>query len=364
MRLVHMSDTHLGYKQYNLDIREQDIYDAFNQAVDIAIEERTDVIIHAGDLFDTPRPPIKALYTLKNALRKLNNKIKFLAVLGEHDLPKRRAMIPHNLFNIHVLGLYDLDQIEIDGVLFAGISNIRGKAVDHLKQEIKKFESLAENKKSSVLVLHQALKKYLPFEGAYQLTMDDLPTNASYYALGHIHSRQIEDFGNGKLTYCGSTEIFKKDEISSWAKKGKGIYLVDLDDEVTVEPIDIDIRPQLDLKIESTNIDIITEAISLKKKPVVHLEVFGENIDKVLIYKRIQDLLIDKVVTFRPVFRDTSFKEFEIPKGPIDFNVILNEYFNDEQLAEFALNLFEALSSNDVNEAIALSKNFLDKEVL
>ena len=29
MRVAHMSDTHLGYRQYNLDEREKDFYDVF-----------------------------------------------------------------------------------------------------------------------------------------------------------------------------------------------------------------------------------------------------------------------------------------------------------------------------------------------
>ena len=35
MLFSHISDTHLGLKQYNSDEREQDVYDVFNQAVDI-----------------------------------------------------------------------------------------------------------------------------------------------------------------------------------------------------------------------------------------------------------------------------------------------------------------------------------------
>ena len=129
-----------------------------------------------------------------------------------------------------------------------------------------------------------------------------------------------------------------------------------------MEPINLDIRPQLDLKVESENIDTIAESLSFEKKPVVHLEVYGKDLDKTSIYERIQYLLNDKVVTFRPVFRDTSFKEFEIPKGPIDFKQILKEYFDGEDLAEFAHNLFEKLSINEIKESIEISKDFIDKE--
>ena len=31
VRIAHFADTHLGYKQYNLDEREKDIYDALDE---------------------------------------------------------------------------------------------------------------------------------------------------------------------------------------------------------------------------------------------------------------------------------------------------------------------------------------------
>jgi len=93
MRIAHISDTHLGYRQYNLDERENDFYEAFNEAVDKAIEERADVLIHSGDLFDSPTPPIKALFVFKNALAKIDGRIKIYTVLGDHDMPKRRGLL-------------------------------------------------------------------------------------------------------------------------------------------------------------------------------------------------------------------------------------------------------------------------------
>ena len=54
MRFSHISDTHLGLQQYGLEEREQDIYDSFNQAIDISIKDKVDFVIFAGDIFHTP----------------------------------------------------------------------------------------------------------------------------------------------------------------------------------------------------------------------------------------------------------------------------------------------------------------------
>ncbi|MGH9910766.1 MAG: metallophosphoesterase, partial [Nitrososphaerales archaeon] len=56
MLIAHISDLHLGYSQFNLEEREEDIYDAFDQAINISIKEGVKLVILAGDLFHMPKP--------------------------------------------------------------------------------------------------------------------------------------------------------------------------------------------------------------------------------------------------------------------------------------------------------------------
>ena len=258
MRIAHISDTHLGYRQYNLDEREQDLYEVFEQIIDRAIEEHVDIIVHSGDLFESPNPRVKTLYVVKRVLKKLGDRIPFYCVLGDHDTPKRKGMPPHALFNIKLLGVYGLETIRKDDVLIAGISNLKGRGIPLLKRELKRFDVIAKDYKKSILILHQALKTYLSIPGAYEITEDDLPRHATYYAMGHIHARAVQRFGDGILAYSGSPEIIRKDEIGSWVKHGKGFYIVDIDqDEPEVHKIDLDIRPQMDVTIEHGDINSI-----------------------------------------------------------------------------------------------------------
>ena len=364
MRFIHVADTHLGYRQYNLEERERDIYNLFNDIFDIALEERVDAIIHSGDLFDTPRPTVDALYEFRKALKKIEGKIKFITVLGEHDTPKRRGKPPQDLFDIHILGrYYELSQIIIDDVLIAGISNIKLKNLEILKRELKKFDKIAKVHKNSVLVIHQAIKKFLPFEGAYQLVLADLPETANYYALGHIHSRQMEKFGNGILAYSGSIEIMNKDEISSWKNKGKGVYLVDLEgDEPQVETINLNVRPQYNIITKVDDLESALNKVDLKYKPIIHVEVVGEKLDKKRLTKQISDMLGDKVLSYRPIFRETFYRDIKASEGPIDYQAIFADYFKDEKKSKLALELHELLSNNDIKSAIKIAENFLNED--
>src|SRR5207249_5495098 len=76
----HISDTHLGFVQYHSEEREEDVYLAFNQAVNVSIKDHVDFVVFAGDIFHVPNPSGKAIVVLANALKRLkeNNIDSFL----------------------------------------------------------------------------------------------------------------------------------------------------------------------------------------------------------------------------------------------------------------------------------------------
>ena len=376
MRIAHISDTHLGYRQYNLDERENDIYNAFNEVVDRILEERVDIVIHSGDLFDSYRPPIKALKVFKEALGKLKGRVrKILAVLGDHDIPKRRGLPPHSLFDeVKVLGIGKLEWMEIDGVLVAGISNLRGRGIELLKSELSKFDRLAEKYRKSVLIAHQGVKRYFPFE--YELEEDDLPRKATYYAFGHIHSRTLVRFGGGFFAYAGSIEIMRRDEIESWMKKGKGFYIVDLErDEPEIHTINVDVRPQYRVEVDLSK-TTLEKALAkyviqtYSRLPVLHITVSGKSIVAQTVLRRLSSILKNKVLKYTVTFREAasldqagSSETFETQN--IGLKELLREYLEkhgikDEKYVSLALELHKNLSEGDVEGAKKVVEEFLE----
>ena len=97
MRIVHLSDTHLGYAAYGrvndrgLNQREEDVFAAFSRVVDATLEIHPDVVIHAGDLFDSVRPTNRAVsFAVEQILRLAKRGIPFVAISGNHETPKLR----------------------------------------------------------------------------------------------------------------------------------------------------------------------------------------------------------------------------------------------------------------------------------
>lgn len=365
VRLAHVSDTHLGLQQYNLDEREQDIYDVMDEIADKILEEDVDIVIHSGDLFDSPRPSAQAYYTFKRFLAKLNNKARIFSILGDHDTPKRRGMPPQKLFDerIQILGLTEgeCQVLNLDGkeVLVAGISFVGRRYKDVLVDELKKLDSLAKKYSISILALHQAIEKFFAVGEAFELRMDELPRNFNYYAFGHLHNRIRASFGRGELAYAGSTEILRVNEVDEWKERGKGFYVVDIyDDEVKVKEVNLEnIRPQLKVKINYARFDEelkkILDLIGVHRKlPIVHVIVEGKDIDRQSVQQTLNETLADKVLYFRLQFSEEAERRLtELKPGDININILIKEYFKDEDEAGLALDLFRHLRLEDIEEA-------------
>lgn len=90
MKILHTSDWHLGKRLDDFPrIEEQQA--VLNEICEIADRENVDVVLVAGDLFDTFNPPTEAVDLLYKTLKKLTNNGNrpVIAIAGNHDSPDR-----------------------------------------------------------------------------------------------------------------------------------------------------------------------------------------------------------------------------------------------------------------------------------
>ncbi|MEM3365391.1 MAG: exonuclease SbcCD subunit D [Candidatus Methanomethyliaceae archaeon] len=372
VRIAHVADTHLGFRQYNLDEREQDIFEVMDEIAEKILEERADLVVHSGDLFDSPRPTAQAYYAFKRFLTKLDGKAKVFSILGDHDTPKRRGMPPQRLFDdrIKILGLgggeHQLLHLNGQDVLVAGISHVGRRYKELLVDELKKLDTIAINYPLSIIVLHQAIDRFFGVEEAFELTMDELPKNFRYYAIGHLHNRVQASFGDGMLAYSGSTEIIRSNEIGEWEKHGKGFYIVDLNgDKVSMREINLEnVRPQLKVKINYADFDQqlkgFAESLeSYVKPPIVHVVVEGREVDRQKVQQALNEALSGKVLHYRSqIVEESEERLVELKPGEVNINVLLKEYLKDERIAEFGHELFKVLRFGDVEEAKNIAEEY------
>ncbi|MEP6494036.1 MAG: DNA repair exonuclease [bacterium] len=97
MRLVHLSDLHLGYRQYQrltpggVNQREADVAATFRAAIDKIIAIAPDLIFIAGDIFHTVRPTNQAILHAFMQFSRLARSLpgaKIVLVAGNHDTPR------------------------------------------------------------------------------------------------------------------------------------------------------------------------------------------------------------------------------------------------------------------------------------
>ncbi len=362
MRFAHLADTHLGYRQYNLDEREEDFYAAFHGAVEKIIAARCDFVIHSGDLFDEPRPHVRAMVEVRKALDRLHeNNIPVFTIPGNHDILMRRgAMIPHAMYRrIEVLTVKKPWR-EFKGIFIAGLPYHSKIHANALKEELHGLAKKAAKCEKRILILHQGIDKYFPLE--YELKFADIPGGFNYCALGHVHACIVDEFGGSRLVYPGSTEMWRIDELSDYEKNGKGFFIVDAEN-FEIERVHLDVRPFIKAEVDSSlNIGKIKEALKVARKPIVNIAVASDVHEYQRIYQKLISELKDAL--YLDIKRKRVEEKEEVYDKTINIRELMSEVMKDYSEAErdYAYSVFKALAKNGLEEAKIVTGDFY-KEV-
>jgi len=234
---VHVADLHLGYAQYNLDVRREDFENAFKEVVDKTIELKPNFIIIAGDLFHHARPSNVTLESTITNFRRLKEAgIPVLAVDGGHDSAPN--IVTGTILNpldsaglIYYLPRHEGAFWRDESCYVYGVPNFRTKR--RTDEQLPLF--FEQNKPSpdpslfNVFLFHMALD--LPYVTPPHIEAEAspevMPDGFNYFAGGHIHKPSINKFKDGLLVYSGCTETVNYDD----AKIDKGFYHVEVNEK-------------------------------------------------------------------------------------------------------------------------------------
>jgi exonuclease SbcD len=229
---VHAADLHLGYAQYNLDVRRRDFNNVFGELVDKTIALKPDFMIIAGDIFEHARPSNSTLEAAISNFRRLKDTgIPILVVDGSHDSAPN--VITSTILNpldsaglIRYLPRHEGACWRNDSCYVYGIPNFRTarRTQEELPTFLEKNKPAPDPSLFNILVFHMALDipAIKPPKMEAEASPESLPEGFDYYAGGHIHKPYKSRFRNGLLVYSGGTETASYDE----AKTEKGFYHV------------------------------------------------------------------------------------------------------------------------------------------
>lgn len=272
MKIFHIADTHLGFSAYNkldpdsgLNQREVDFYNAFEKFVDVAIEQKPDLILHAGDFFDSVRPTNRAISVAMEQLLRLSQaKIPIVLIAGNHETPRlRETGSVFRLFE-HLDNVYPVYKGKYECVDFPKFE-LKVHAIPHCMKAESLQNSLEllvadKNTKYNIAMLHAAIIGVSVFR-SNEFNEQDVPSGFlkpefDYIALGHYHEFIKVD---ENAYYSGSTERINFLEATH---KVKGFVEVNFEDQPDVdqeedfevfypEPIfhELPTRPMIDLSV-------------------------------------------------------------------------------------------------------------------
>lgn len=284
MRILHTADWHLGKTLEGFSrMDEQELF--LKDFVNLVDEINIDLIIIAGDVYDTSNPPARAENMFYNTLKKLSNSGKRMTIVisGNHDNPDRlvaarplasehgivMVATPKSIIEIGDYGCNKIInsgegfiEVEINGekaviltvpypsekrlneIYYDSMGNEEDNLESYSDRIRKLFSDLSVNYKEdtiNIAISHlfamgaeeTGSERSIQLGGSFIIDSSCFPEAAQYVALGHIHKPLIVPDTNKKVRYAGSPLHYNKKEISF----EKGCYI-------------IDVQPGIDAKIE------------------------------------------------------------------------------------------------------------------
>ena len=251
MKLIHLSDLHLGKRVNEFNMLEDQEY-ILTKILNVIDEEKPDAVLIAGDIYDKAVPSAEAVQLFDDFLCRLQAKCPQIFVIsGNHDSPERIAFASRLIeaSGVHLSPVYNgriephVLHDEYGEVLIYMLPFVRPSHVRHALEAASDEQIVTytdairaalrqagpDPEKRCVLVAHQFVT------GASRTESEDISVGGldnvdasvfegfDYVALGHIHRAQ--NIGtSGVIRYCGTPLKYSFSET----KDEKTVTIVEL----------------------------------------------------------------------------------------------------------------------------------------
>lgn len=236
MKFIHFADAHLDSPFRGLSFLPSKefnkIHNAANQSlekiVDLAVEKQVDLVLIAGDTFDSSKAsPNSQLFFAKEIKKLTDAKIQVVMIFGNHDHMNEGDLLIEKSPYFKLLGTNENIEkasfetkagFKYDVVGFSYLNN-------HIEEDmIKNFPIKSSN---FTFGLMHAQEKSSSGKNVYApYTSQEIKNlNYDYFALGHIHKRQIIS-EHPLVVYPGNIQGRHINELGE-----KGCYLGEVDEK-------------------------------------------------------------------------------------------------------------------------------------
>jgi exonuclease SbcD len=270
LRLLHTADVHLGARHADLGdaaaAQRERQFAAFAASIDLAMSEKVDLFVVAGDLFDSNVQPRRSVERVAGELgRLIKARIRTVVAPGTHDVSDRSSV--YRAYDLAALA-GSREQDDLVTVLSPDRPFVHLQALDAVVigpcfatkraphsplQGLSTIETPAATWK--IGLLHAALA--IPGRtdnDEVVVTQDEIAASGlDYLALGHWHSSQIGKAGGVQYAYAGAPEPVAVDQD----RAGK-VLLVTLDERNGRRVVEIEERIVGRTRFERQELDAST----------------------------------------------------------------------------------------------------------
>ena len=261
MKFIHFADAHLDSPFRGLSFLPSEefnqIYQAADQSltniVDLALKENVDLVLIAGDTFDSSTPSPRAQLFFAQQIKRLTDKnIQVVMIFGNHDHMKQEDLLVNSNPYFKLLG----NEEKIEKVSFktktgfeydvAGFSYLN----NHITHDMLQF--FPEKSQNYIFGLMHAQVKALAKNDYAPFTIRDMQNlNYDYFALGHIHARNNLS-EQPLIVYPGNIQGRHINEMGE-----KGCYLGEVDEDT--HKTSLKFMPTAPILWQNTQIDLNKE---------------------------------------------------------------------------------------------------------
>lgn len=384
MRILHTADWHLGkYLEGESRLNEQ--IEFLNDFIHIANQQKPDVIIIAGDVYDTPNPPSKAETLFYDTLKQLSRagECLIIVIAGNHDNPDRlmaagplakehgilmfglpKTVIEPGQYGRHEVfesseGLVKLringeeavvaavaypSEKRLNEVLYQSEESDMDRAVSYGERLKGLFDHLSEafqDNTVNLLISHlfamntqeSGSERGIQLGGSYMVGAECFPQKAQYIALGHVHKPQVVPGTQKRARYSGSPLHYNRKEIG----QEKKVLLVEVvaGAEATITELPLKVYKPIEVWRASSIEDALDQVQKNIDRPCwVYLEIETENWIREDQIKQLRQLKSD-LLEIKPLLNrtvDVAAPQMQI--GEMSFKELFVAFYQSERQTE------------------------------
>jgi exonuclease SbcD len=316
LRLIHTADVHLGARHDDLgeqaSAQRERQFAAFKAAVDLALAEKVDLFLIAGDLFDSNVQPRRSVERVAAELNRLvGAKIRTVIIPGTHDVYDRASI--YRAYDLPTLAgngpdddFVTLLEPETPSIHLATCDVVVHGRVFATKRAphspLKDLDAAADPAATwRIGMVHGAVAIPGKTDGDEVVVSPDeiAASNLDYLALGHWHSAQVGKAGTVTYAYAGAPEPVALNQD----RAGK-VLLVELNEREGAKTVTVEERQVGKTRFERHELD----ASAQTSQPAL-IETLRGMADP--------DLVLDvRLVGVRPDELDLDIEEIEAALAP------------------------------------------------